>query len=129
MRPIRYLLIILAALMLLSPAAVAAGPSAGDQPYTDPLAGSNGSNSSSNGSASNGSSSSTPASSGSSSSAASSASSSTSATPAALTPPATTAQATGSTLPRTGFNAWVGAAFGVALLGAGLAVRRQVHRT
>jgi LPXTG-motif cell wall-anchored protein len=31
-------------------------------------------------------------------------------------------------LPRTGFNAWLGAAFGVALLGAGLAVRRQVHR-
>lgn len=128
MRSLRYLLLALSALMLLAPAALATGPSAGDQQYTDPLGGSNGANS--RHSSGSGSTSSTPASSSSSTSTPSAGvSSSTAAAPAASTPTATTAQVTtGNALPRTGFNAWEGAAFGFVLLGAGFAVRRQVHR-
>ncbi|MEA2158070.1 MAG: hypothetical protein QOD66_450 [Solirubrobacteraceae bacterium] len=125
MRPIRYFLVVVVGLMLLAPVALATGPSAGDQQYTDPLAGSN---SQSNGasttpsSSSSGSSQTAPA-----TATASSTSSSPTASASSTATPSSSSTASGA-LPRTGFNAWLGAAFGVVLLGAGLAVRRQVHR-
>ncbi|HEY8770617.1 MAG TPA: LPXTG cell wall anchor domain-containing protein [Thermoleophilaceae bacterium] len=124
MRPIRYFLVVVVGLMLLAPAALATGPSAGDQQYTDPLGGSNGQSngSSTTPSSSNSTAPATAAAPSMSSSPTALAASSTSAT---TTSPSSTASGA---LPRTGFNAWLGAAFGVALLGAGLAVRRQVHR-
>ena len=124
MRPIRYFLVVVVGLMLLAPAALATGPSAGDQQYTDPLGGSNGQSngSSTTPSRSNSTAPATAAAPSMSSSPTALAASSTSAT---TTSPSSTASGA---LPRTGFNAWLGAAFGVALLGAGLAVRRQVHR-
>ena len=129
MRPIRYFLVVVVGLMLLAPAALATGPSAGDQQYTDPLGGSNGQSngSSTTPSSSNSTAPATPAAPSTSSAPTAVAASSTSAT---TTSPSSTASGTAASdaLPRTGFNAWLGAAFGVALLGAGLAVRRQVHR-
>jgi len=135
MRPIRLLLVAVVGLMLLAPTALAAGPSAGDQQYTDPLGGSSGQ---SNGGSTppssppTPSSSATPSSSNSTAPSTAAASSTSSPTAVAASSTSATAPTSSSTpsgaLPRTGFNAWLGAALGVALLGAGLAVRRQVHR-
>lgn len=131
MRPIRYFLVVVVGLMLLAPVALASGTSAGDQQYTDPLGGSNASNGGSANSSNSGSNSSAP-----SSPPASSAPPSPTATAATTSASVTAASpsyaasgtAASAALPRTGFNAWLGAAFGVVLLGTGLAVRRQVHR-
>jgi LPXTG-motif cell wall-anchored protein len=134
MRPIRYFLVVVVGLMLLAPVALASGTSAGDQQYTDPLGGSNGSSGGSGNSSNSGSNSTAPASAPTTAAAPSASPSptATAATSASVTTAAPSSAATGTAasgaLPRTGFNAWLGAAFGVVLMGAGLAVRRQVHR-
>jgi LPXTG-motif cell wall-anchored protein len=123
--------------------ALASGPSAGDQQYVDPLAGQHSSHHSSGNGSGSSSSSSSSSSSGSSSAPAtstptvttqnSSATGSSTATAASGTPTATTAAATPmagdppSTLPRTGFDAWLAAALGLAMAGGGLYLRRAAR--
>ncbi len=116
------LCVVLGLAALAPAAALASGPSAGDQQYVDPLGGSTGSRSS--GSSSSGSSGSSAASSSSTAGQASQGTvSSTPTATAASTTSATTAS--GHALPFTGFNAWEGALIGVALVGAGATVRRR----
>jgi LPXTG-motif cell wall-anchored protein len=138
-RAIVSLLLVLVALAVLGPAAaIAGGPSAGDQQYTDPLAGTNtngngssGSPSGSSGSSSSGSSSSSSSGSASSGSQSSgtpvASSSSSSSTGTAATAGSTSTSSSGS-LPMTGFDAALGAVVGIGLLGAGVVVRRRVQR-
>jgi LPXTG-motif cell wall-anchored protein len=131
----------LLALALLAPAAaLATGPSAGDQQYVDPLggqngsSGSNGSNGSSGGggSTSSGGGGSSGASASSGSSGTFSASSGTSSTTSSSTASTgtTAGDPTGATsagsLPRTGYDVWLAVGLGIGLLGAGVLVRRRV---
>jgi LPXTG-motif cell wall-anchored protein len=135
-------LLALGALLLLGPgAALASGPSAGDQQYTDPLGGSStpssqpsSSSSSSSGSGTSSGSSApvtqgTSASAGSSSPTASTTTSTSTGATTAATTGTTTSSASTSTLPRTGFDAWLAAGLGLALLGTGVAVRRRIPLT
>ncbi len=124
-------LIAVFAIGLLAPvAALATGPSAGDQQYVDPLSGNSGSGSSSSsgssgssGSSSSGSSSSQSSSSGSVSSSTGSTGTVSSGSTAATT---STAASTG-TLPYTGFNSYLAVAVGVGLVGAGFVLRRRIQ--
>jgi LPXTG-motif cell wall-anchored protein len=125
-------LLILAVLDLTGSAgALAAGPSAGDQQYIDPLSGSTTPSSHhSSPAASN----STPSGSSSASSTQGSTSPQASAvvsasTSATTTAAATTSQSSAATLPRTGFDAWLAAGLGLALLGTGGMLRRHQRRT
>ena len=117
-------LLVLAALVSGPAIALASGPSAGDNQYTDPL---NGTTTATHTSSAP---SSSPASSSSSPASASSAPTGTSAssTPsqASTQPAATTANT--KTLPYTGLNVWLGAAVGIGLVGIGLGVRFAVRR-
>jgi hypothetical protein len=126
-RTLLALLIAFGLLASVGPAvALAAGGSAGDNQYVDPLAGvhphGGGSSSSSSGSSSG---SSAPASSGSASSPA------VAATSTATTPTATSAATStdpsgkSKTLPFTGFGDWQAAGLGAVLLAGGLALRRR----
>jgi hypothetical protein len=135
MRWLRIVTILLAVLMAPA-AAVASGPSAGNQQYTDPLAGSttptppSGSHGSSAGSPG------APAARSAPSAASAPATSSapgivqttspSSAIPDATGSPSTSsATASAHTLPTTGYELWVGAVLGAGLLSGGLAIRRQ----
>jgi cytoskeletal protein RodZ len=100
--------------------ALAAGPSAGDQQYVDPLTGSTTPSSHSN-TPSSSSSTASPTPTASSSSATSSSTASTATGTASTGSTATSA----ATLPRTGYDGWLAAAIGAGLVGAGLAIRRQ----
>jgi cytoskeletal protein RodZ len=123
-RTLLALLLVLGLLSVLGPAAaLAAGGSAGDNQYVDPLAGGHSNSGSSAGSSatSSGTASSTP------SSGSAAAASST-----ATTPTGTTASTTGDpkanakTLPFTGFSDWQAAGLGAVLLAGGLVLRRRV---
>lgn len=131
-------LLVLAAVVLSLPAvAIASGPSAGDNQYTDPLAG-QGTHHTSGGSHSQtsstpqtstptaGSSSGTPTTTLSSSSPTSSTASSSS-PPRSSTAAATSAAKSSRTLPMTGFDAGLAAAIGAGLIGIGLVTRRRIR--
>jgi LPXTG-motif cell wall-anchored protein len=137
------LVTIVGAVALLGPAAaLATGPSAGDQQYVDPLGGSHssgGSHHSSGGSHSSGSSTTpsstatTPGTSPTTPSAGATVSSSTTTTTASASPTATTASTSATSakdpksLPRTGFDVWLAVLIGAGLLSSGLIVRRTVR--
>jgi LPXTG-motif cell wall-anchored protein len=107
---------LLATVFLLVAPGVAAAQSAGDEQYSDPLAGGNSSQGSSSGSGSS--------SSGSSSSGSSSSGSTSQAQPSTQ---AQSSSGHSSQLARTGFEVGIPLAAGAALLGAGLLVRRRAR--
>ena len=118
-------LLVLAALVSGPAIALASGPSAGDNQYTDPLSGTTTATHSSPAPSSSPASSSSSSSGGSSSPTATTASS----TPSqATTQPTATAANAKKTLPYTGLNVWLGAAVGIGLVGLGLGVRFAVRR-
>jgi LPXTG-motif cell wall-anchored protein len=131
-------LLVLAAVLLSVPAAAMA-TSAGDNQYTDPLAGQGNHHGSGGSQTPTGSTPQTPAptpaptptptaSSSSGNSTTPLSASSTATSPSGATTVATNASAASSrTLPRTGFDAGLGAAIGVSLIGIGLMTRRRIR--
>lgn len=115
--------LVLALSVVLAPAALAGG-SAGDNQYTDPLAGTHHSGTSSSPAGANTTTSSpTP-----SSSPATSAPTATVATTTTTTPAATTtSKAAAKTLPFTGYSDWEAGALGALLVVGGLSLRRRVR--
>jgi cytoskeletal protein RodZ len=128
-----FALTVLCAVALLGPvAALANGPSAGDQQYIDPLSGTHHHSKSNSSSSSSTSSSSTPTSTGSTQPTAPATPTTTTTAPA---PAATSASSTpaapsrshdpsGKTLPFTGFDVWLAAGLGLGLLASGVYLRR-----
>jgi hypothetical protein len=125
-------MLVLGALALAIPAATIAaggGGSAGDQQYTDPFGGTSSGKSTST--ATTTSAPSTPT------QPATTPAPTTSATPVAststasdpTTPTATIASTTTGELPHTGYDGWLAAALGFALVGGGLGLRARLHRT
>jgi hypothetical protein len=124
-------MLVLGAIALAIPAvtiAAGGGGSAGDQQYTDPFGGTSSGKSTSTATTTSAPSTSTQS--------AATSPPTTSATPVAststasdpTTPTATIASTTGE-LPHTGYDGWLAAALGFALVGGGLGLRARLHRT
>jgi hypothetical protein len=117
-----------AAVVLSGPAsALATGPSAGDQQYTDPLAGSGSNHASTHTSSTSSTPAPAPAPAPTPSSSGSSAATTASSAPTSATVPSSGGDP-GKSLPRTGFDVALGALLGACLLASGTYLRRIADR-